>query len=91
MSRSAVDCIYYRSLEIPYIHLEDFFIVGFGGQVCQVPIYNDSGFHSLGSGKTRPNIGKWDILFHYAKESEFESVYRKKINAFDYNVGKCKI
>ena len=89
MSFSAANCIFFRALEIPYLHLEDVFIVAFAGQACQVQIFDDGNFHFMGLKNKTKDISKWDVLFHYTKKFEFENKFRKKISTFDYQTGKC--
>ena len=39
MPWKAAECIYKRSLEIPFLHWEDIFITGFAATACQVIEY----------------------------------------------------
>lgn len=86
MSFSAADCIFERALEIPYLHLEDMFVAGFGGTACDVQIYNDANFlWFYGLNPKKKTVLKWNVLFHYTKKENFESKIRKKISQFNYN------
>ena len=85
MSFNAADCLFDRAMEIPYLHLEDVFLIGFTGTVCEVAIYDQPKFYPLGRKKKMEDIKQWDVLFHYTQKEEFQNKFRKKIKTFSYN------
>eukprot|EP00095_Tigriopus_kingsejongensis_P010191 maker-scaffold105_size367834-snap-gene-2.30 protein:Tk10191 transcript:maker-scaffold105_size367834-snap-gene-2.30-mRNA-1 annotation:"transposase" len=64
-NRLAAECIYKEVLKLPFFHLEDVLITGFGAQNCQIPIVHSDKFKM---NPTQLNeIHSDDILLHYVK------------------------
>lgn len=44
MDRTAANCLFAKLLGLPFFHLEDVFITGFGGQACSTQLIHHAGF-----------------------------------------------
>ena len=79
MTFDACQCIYERSLEIPFFFINDIFITGFAAEACNIRRrHYEAGFSS--ERKSIENINSTSIVIHYMDKEAKKQTW-DKLNA----------
>ena len=88
LSRSSADCMFKKSLDIPYFHMEDVYLTGFVAQACKITRLDNPGFHG-----TRKKYFDYetDIVIHQSCSSSDPSYKAKCYGRLEYISAKYAI
>ena len=79
MDFETAKCVFMEAMKLPYLHSEDVFITGFGGQACHTKLINSPlVLHAV-------NVNRTDyVLMHKAQHYRQEEIF---YNIMEQNTG----